>query len=126
MLPLVCAAVVFGVGALAALALLLATGRSTVASIGCAALLTGCMHGVNLLLICMLPHDFKNTGCVSFISSVLNACTYIGSAASTYLTPLLLGDGSWKTIVLVWALIAALGTGICALCVPAWKRRKAE
>ncbi|MBP3705031.1 MAG: hypothetical protein J6I98_05815 [Clostridia bacterium] len=110
-------------GTLAALALMLVTGRSAAGSIACTALLTGCMHGVNLILICMLPHYFKKTGRVSFISGTLNACTYIGSAASTYLIPLLLGDGSWNTTVLLWAAAAALGTVICALCVPAWKKR---
>lgn len=121
--PFLCSAVVFGVGTLAALALMLVTGRSAAGSIACTALLTGCMHGVNLILICMLPHYFKKTGRVSFISGTLNACTYIGSAASTYLIPLLLGDGSWNTTVLLWAAAAALGTVICALCVPAWKKR---
>ena len=121
--PFLCSAVVFGVGTLAALALMLVTGRSAAGSIACTALLTGCMHGVNLILICMLPHYFKKTGRVSFISGTLNACTYIGSAASTYLIPLLLGDGSWNTTVLLWAAAAALGTVICALCAPAWKKR---
>lgn len=121
--PFLCSAVVFGVGTLAALALMLVTGRSAAGSIACTALLTGCMHGVNLILICMLPHYFKKTGRVSFISGALNACTYIGSAASTYLIPRLLGDGNWNTTVLLWAAAAALGTVICALCVPAWKKR---
>ena len=81
------------------------------------------MHGVNLILICMLPHYFKSTGRVSLISGVLNACTYVGSAASTYLIPLLMGDGNWSTTVVSWLVTAALGTLLCAVCIPAWKRR---
>ena len=121
--PLTCAAVVFGVGTLAAAVLMLVTGRSAVGSIACTAVLTGCMHGVNLILICMLPHYFKSTGRVSLISGVLNACTYVGSAASTYLIPLIMGNGSWTTTVLLWLLTAAAGTVLCAVCIPAWKRR---
>ena len=121
--PFTCAAAVFGVGTVSALILLLVTGRSAVGSIACTAVLTGCMHGVNLILICMLPHYFKSTGRVSLISGVLNACTYVGSAASTYLIPLLMGDGSWSTTVVSWLITAALGTLLCAVCIPAWKRR---
>lgn len=120
--PITCAAVVFGLGAAAAAALLAVTGSSAAASTACTAVLTGSMHGVNLLLVCMLPHYFKSTGRVSLISGVLNSCTYVGSAASTYLIPLLITDGNWSTTVLSWLLIAAAGTALCVLCIPAWKK----
>ena len=124
--PLLCSAAVFGTGAIAAAVLMLVTGHSAVASIACTATLTGCMHGVNLILIGMLPHYFKSTGRVSLVSGVLNACTYIGSAASTYLIPILMGDGSWSITVLYWLLSAVLGTILCLCCIPAWKRYTAE
>lgn len=44
---------------------------------------TACMHGVNLILVCMLPVFFKEGGNVSTVSGTLNACTYVGSAFST-------------------------------------------
>ena len=118
-----CAAAVFAVGTLSAGILLIVTGQSAAASTACTAVLTGSMHGVNLLLVCMLPQYFKSTGRVSLISGVLNACTYIGSAASTYLIPLLITDGNWNTTVLSWLLIAAMGTLLCLICIPAWKKR---
>lgn len=121
-LLLKCAAVVFGVGAVSSMALMLANGRSAAASIVFTAVLAGCMHGVNLLLINMLPHYFKSTGRVSLISGVLNACTYVGSAASTYLVPLIMGDGSWDITVLIWTMTAVIGTLLCTVCIPAWKK----
>ncbi|MBR4881986.1 MAG: MFS transporter, partial [Clostridia bacterium] len=57
--PLLCSAVVFGTGTLAAAVLMFVTGRSAAASIACTAALTGCMHGVNLILIGML-HIFSS------------------------------------------------------------------
>ena len=119
-----CAAVIFGVGTFSSGVLLLITGHSAAASTACTALLTGSMHGVNLLLVCMLPQHFKSTGRVALISGVLNSCTYIGSAASTYLIPLLITDGNWNTTVLSWLIIAFLGTVLCVVCIPAWKKRK--
>ncbi len=119
-----CAAAIFGVGTLASGILLLITGHSAAASTVCTAVLTGSMHGVNLLLVCMLPQYFKSTGRVAFISGALNSCTYIGSAASTYLIPLLITDGNWSTTVLSWLIIAAVGTLLCIICIPAWKNHK--
>jgi len=94
---------------------------SPVASIACMALLTGCMHGVNLMLICLLPPFVQRHGNVSTVSGVLNACTYVGSAISTYGIALLSEHAGWQVTALVWFLIAALGTGICVVCSKIWK-----
>jgi OPA family glycerol-3-phosphate transporter-like MFS transporter len=117
-----CAGVIFGVGACAALCLYLVTGKSAAASVVLSALLTGCMHGVNLMLVCMVPAFFKKRGKVSTVSGVINACTYVGSAASTYGIARLSGTIGWHSTVLVWVGIASLGTLICALTARPWKR----
>ena len=44
------------------------------------------MHGVNIMLVSILPTYFKKYGNRSTASGVVNACTYIGSAASAYLS----------------------------------------
>ena len=111
--PLVCAGVIFGVGMLAAVALILFSGKVAALSVFCSALLTGCMHGVNLMLICMLPPLFQKHGNVSTVSGVLNSCTYVGSAISTYGIALISENYSWGVTISIWALIALLGTVIC-------------
>lgn len=118
--PLGCAALIFGVGAAAALGLTLAPG-SPVASILCMALLTGCMHGVNLMLICMVPPFFQRNGNISTVSGLLNSCTYVGSAISTYGIALLSERAGWQVTALVWFFIAALGAVVCALCGRKWR-----
>jgi OPA family glycerol-3-phosphate transporter-like MFS transporter len=80
------------------------------------------MHGVNLMLVCMVPAFFKKRGKVSTVSGVINACTYVGSAASTYGIARLSGTIGWHSTVLVWVGIASLGTLICALTARPWKR----
>ncbi len=116
-----CAGTVFGVGVVSALALVLFTGKSVVLSILFSALLTGAMHGVNLLLICMVPHYFVKYGNVSTVSGVLNSCTYIGSAVSTYGIALLSEKFNWSFTLFVWLMIALSGTLVCFLCVKPWK-----
>lgn len=111
--PLTCAGVIFGIGTAAAALLVLLSGQNAVFSVLFSALLTGCMHGVNLLLICMIPPFFEKYGKVSTVSGVLNSCTYIGSALSTYGIALISENYSWNTTLIIWVIVALAGTGLC-------------
>lgn len=121
--PLLSAGVIFALGALSAFLLIFLTGKNALASVFFTALLTGSMHGVNLMLICMVPPFYKNTGKVSLVSGAINSCTYVGSALSTYGLALLTESRGWDATVLSWFLIALAGTALCFLCIPAWKKR---
>ena len=121
--PVGCAGIIFAVGAIAAFGLFLLNGASAVASVLFSALLTGCMHGVNLMLICMIPPFFKKEGNVSTASGILNSCTYIGSAISTYGIALLSEWIGWRYTVLLWCAIAAAGGIICLICMPVWNKK---
>lgn len=121
--PLMCSGVLFAAGTVSALILVFVTGKSAALSVVFSAFITGCMHGVNLILICMIPPFFKNQGNVSTVSGILNSCTYIGSALSTYGIAVLSEKAGWNATLLVWCLIAAMGTVICMLCVKPWKKK---
>ena len=124
--PVLCGGVIFLAGAVSSLALLLLSGSAAFLSVLFCALLTGCMHGVNLMLICMLPAYFKKYGNVSTVSGVLNSCTYIGSAISTYGIALLSEKFSWGFTLFTWLLTAVVGTVICFLCVKPWNKNFKE
>lgn len=119
--PLLCAGAFFAVGAIAAICMNLITGKSAVGSLCCAAILTGCMHGVNLMLISTVPKYFKRWGSVSTVSGLLNCCTYIGSAISTYGIAFLSVHFGWNMTLRLWVLIAASGALLCVLGVKKWK-----
>lgn len=121
--PLTCAALFFGAGLLAAGGLYLVTGKNAVMSILLSAILTGCMHGVNLMFISMLPPYFKRYGLTGTASGVLNSCTYIGSALSTYGVAVISAGAGWKTTVLIWMLIAACGTALSAAGIRAFREK---
>lgn len=123
---LTCSGVIFGAGAAFALMLFFSTGKSAILSVLFIALLSACMHGVNFMLICIVPAFFKYTGCVSLISGILNAFVYIGSAASTYGIAVLTENIGWKNTVGIWFIVAAVGTAACLVCVPAWRRFTAK
>ena len=124
--PLVGAAVLFGLGSLCGLGLHLLCGESAGVSVLLSATLTGCMHGINLLLVCMVPAFFAKYGNISTVSGVLNACTYIGSAISTYGVAALSEGMGWKTTILIWGIIALAGFLICLGSIRPWKKRMME
>ena len=114
--------VIFTAGACACLLLRVCMGESVLSTALLMALLVGCMHGVNFILVSMTPPHFRAYGHVSLVSGILNCSTYLGSALSTYGIALLSQSLGWKGTSLLWAGIAALGAGIC-LCTAGWWRR---
>ncbi len=124
--PILCSAAVFGLGTVFAAGLFFSSGRSAAVSVILSALFTGCMHAVNLMLICMVPPFFKKHGNVSTVSGILNSCTYIGSALSTYGIAVFSERFGWSFTLLIWILTAAAGTVLCAAAVRPWKRKMAS
>jgi len=121
--PVFCAGILFAGGLLSSVGLSLSTGKNAVLSLIFLALLSGFMHGVNLLLVCMVPAAFKKYGNVGAASGIINSCTYVGSAVSTYGIALLSEDYGWDLTILVWVGIALVGTSICLICSRPWKKK---
>ena len=112
---------IFAVGAVCSALLWVCMGRSVLATALLMALLVGCMHGVNYMLIGMAPRQFKRFGRVSLVSGALNSCTYVGAAVSTYGIALLSEALGWQRTSLLWALIAAAGAVLCLSISGRWK-----
>ena len=121
--PLKCAGVIFAAGAMCALALFAVGTATPLLSVPLTALLAGCMHGVNLMLISFLPPCFaRRHGSAAVVSGLFNSCVYIGSSLSTYGIALLSAEFGWRVTLFVWFLIAAAGTAVCFGCVKPWNR----
>lgn len=117
---LVCAGVTFGVGAVSAVLLLILGSNSVVLSLAALALLVGSMHGVNLILVCMIPAHFAKYGKVSFISGLINSCTYVGAAISTYGIAIFTDSFGWNKTILLWSIVAFVGAFICIAIAKKW------
>ena len=109
----VCAGVIFAIGALSAALLILLGDKSAVLSLVLLALLVGCMHGVNLILVCMVPAKFSKFGKVSFISGLINSSTYLGAAISTYGIAVFTDVFGWTKTIILWSAVAGVGALIC-------------
>ena len=118
------AGIIFAVGGVCSVLLSLFMRRSILVTALLMALLVGCMHGVNYMLISMAPRQFKRFGRVSLVSGALNSCTYVGSAISTYGIALLSESLGWQRTSLLWEVIAAAGTVLCLSISKGWKAFK--
>lgn len=107
---LLLAGYIFAVGVVAAALLYFVSEWNPIISIFLMAVLTGSMHGVNLLLVCMVPSYFAKA---STASGVLNTFTYIGSAISIYGIAFLKDVFGWNVTILTWVVLALFGTVVC-------------
>lgn len=119
---LIASTLLFGIAALSGAALYFFGGLGAAVSVICMMLITGCMHGINMLLISRLPAFFAKYGRVSTISGVLNTFTYVGSAVSTYGFAVFSDLYGWNFTVALWVIIALLGTICCGCSIRHWKK----
>ena len=85
-----------------------------------AAMITGCIHGINLMFISYMPRFFRSTGRVSTVSGICNACSYVGSTLSSYGVAWLAARLGWQSALLSWGVLAAVGLVLCGVMVKKW------
>jgi OPA family glycerol-3-phosphate transporter-like MFS transporter len=121
-----CAAAIFGGSAIVCAALfainLLAPDAALVPSLILMALTVAAMHGVNLMLISIVPRRFVVFGKVSTYSGILNASTYVGAAISTYGFAALAEAFDWNFTILTWVIISLVGALLCFFAARIWQK----
>lgn len=123
-----CAAVIFIGSAITAAILYLvgALENTVVVTTVLLAIIIAFMHGINLILITVVPKRFIKSGRVSTYSGILNACTYVGASVSNYGFAVLAETKGWDFTILSWAVISLVGAAICLCAVPLWKKFKKD
>ena len=112
--------VIFAAGTVAAVLLALVMQHSIALSALFMAALAGCMHGVNIVLIGIVPRQFRRFGRVGLVSGLLNSCTYIGSALSTYGIAVVSVSLGWGGTIAIWIAIALAGAVVCLAIAKKW------
>lgn len=101
--------------------------KGVVISIILMGVITACMHGINLMLVCEVPNYFAKYNKVSTISGVLNSFTYLGAAVAIYCIPAIAEKMSdWTANFILWVIISLLGTVFCMLAFFKWKKFRNE
>ena len=124
--PIYCSLVIFLISTAACGGLYLLSDRNAVVSIALSAVITGCMHGVNLMLIGIVPPIFAKNGNVSTFSGILNCTAYVGSAISSWVIPLATENAGWTATLFLWLCIAGTGVLVSGLCILPWKKMTAK
>lgn len=121
--PIVCAGVIYLLGAISSLGLIAVFGKSSIGAILFIAILNGSMHGTNLMFISMLPAFYAKSGIVSTISGILNAFVYLGSAISTYGGAVITENFGWNVTIYMWLGLAIMGTVLSFIIAKPWKKQ---
>ena len=116
-----CAASIFGLAAASAFIMYFASGGAAVSTILMSVIIS-CSQGVNLMFIGVVPKRFLKYGKVSTMSGILNACTYVGAAASTYGFAVLAETKGWDFTVGMWVAVAVFGIVISLVTSLLWKK----
>ena len=124
--PIYCSLVIFLISTAACGGLYLLSDHNAVVSIALSAVITGCMHGVNLMLIGIVPPIFAKNGNVSTFSGILNCTAYVGSAISSWVIPLATENAGWTATLFLWLCIAGTGVLVSGLCILPWKKMTAK
>lgn len=116
------ATIMFGIAFAATLPMALGLRIPALMTIVFAAMISGCMHGVNHMLISLIPKNFAKFGIVSTFSGILNAFTYIGASISSYGFAVIADGIGWNAVLISWSVIALLGTLTCLFKIKSWTR----
>lgn len=108
--------------AVAAIVLLLVFRANMPLSVLFLALTSACAHSVNFLLICLVPAKFEKYGRFAFVTGLVNSCTYVGAAMSTYGFAAVSENYGWNVTLILWAVIALVGLLCCFIALRKWNR----
>ena len=114
------AALLFGTGTIAGISMLPTYDSYPAICVVMMMLITGCMYGINLMLISRVPGHFAGRGNVSTVSGILNAATYMGSAFSIYVFGAVAENMGWIEVVAIWGAAAMTGTLLLTLGIRKW------
>ncbi|MDD4681089.1 MAG: MFS transporter [Clostridia bacterium] len=113
--------ILFGIAAILAATLAVFREINPILTIILVGLLVSCMNGTNLLLIGFVPRNYAKLGIVSLVSGVLNSCTYLGAAISTYGIAVVSDRFGWTATIFLWSATALCGSILCYLNIKKWE-----
>lgn len=116
-----CCVTLFIVSTLSTLVLFLFFNSGAALSIGMMMLISGIQSGINLMLISYVPKRFLPYGHISAITGLLDACSYIGSALSTYGVAIIAEGKGWHFTTGTWLAVSALGLLCVLIAMKPWR-----
>lgn len=95
-------------------------GKSLAAGVLLLGGVSAVMYGVNTILLGVFPLRFARANRASFVSGLLDFCSYVAAGLSSVFSGLVIQLGlGWNSVFLVWLALTVMGVG--ALGVFGWK-----
>lgn len=111
--PLRCATLMLAVGAVFSGVICILGGKNAIFTVISFAFINAAMHGASLMLTTMIPPLYIKKGNVSTVSGVINAATYVGSAASGVGTAAFSEAYGWTAVTGLWVIFALISAACC-------------
>ncbi len=109
------AALYYAVALSACFVLFICFSKAPLLDVFLMALITVCVHGVNLMLTCTIPRFFSKHGKSSTMSGVFNSAVYAGSAISTYGLASMATSYGWRSVTVVWVVASLTAFALCIM-----------
>lgn len=117
---LLCAAIIFVMSTALSVLLYFTYTSTAIVGVLLLALICATMHGINFLIIGLVPKRFSRYGNVGTISGLLNSFIYVGSSLSIWGIARVAELWGWQTTIAVWGIAAAAGIGLCLSVTRQW------
>lgn len=114
--------VVFAITFLATIPFGLGLNTPALITVALASIVSGCMHGVNHMLISVVPQNFSKYGKFATISGIGGGFSYLGASVSSFGFAALADNVGWNAVQVSWCVIAGLATLICLLKIKSWTK----
>ena len=100
-------------------------GKSLAAGVLLLGGVSAVMYGVNTILLGVFPLRFARANRASFVSGLLDFCSYVAAGLSSVFSGLVIQLGlGWNSVFLVWLVLTVMGVG--ALGVFGWKYNRRQ
>lgn len=70
------------------------------------------VHGINIVIMSIIPMSLSRSGKSSSIAGSLDSCSYLGAGMMAFATGIMLRTLSWSAILMLWATISIVGGSI--------------
>lgn len=100
--------------------------KNAVTALLCTAVITTCMHAINVMFITMVPLYFSRYNCTSTMGGLLNAVAYIGCGALNIAAGRILSVSSWNRLFIFWLIICVIAIALSLVCAVVWKKFKSS
>lgn len=99
--------------AIGSITLFVCGGISKIVCLIMLAIISAMTFGCNSILLSFIPLSYSHKNIVSTLVGVFDFSSYLGAAISAFVLGIILTDGEWKIIPVIWFVVAVVAMSLC-------------